>query len=237
MGGGEASTPEECIFFAATVVLGAVVQASVFGSVASLLKSINEDRDAYERKNDLVQYKMDFLGVPDKLQNRVLNYYENMWLYHKSLGETTEQWITELSRPLQLELKINLFTDMLRKIPFLQMVDSAVVEELLLRLEARTCMKWDLVVRMGDPGDWLGFISNGSIAVLDPEAPNQDVVLKVLRSGAHFGELMLFSGKAHKRTCSLQALGWVQLQVRCIHIPHSMPSNLKRPACLATWST
>lgn len=71
----------------------------------------------------------------------------------------TQVWIADLSRPLQLELKINLFKDMLRKIPFLQDVGSVVLEELLLRLESRTCMQWDLVVRQGDPGDWMGFIS------------------------------------------------------------------------------
>jgi len=59
----------------------------VFGSVAQLLYSLNEDQYAYEHKCDLIQYKMDFLRVPEALQNRVLAYYENMWQYHKSLGD------------------------------------------------------------------------------------------------------------------------------------------------------
>ena len=106
---------------------------------------------------------------------------------------------------------------MLRKIPFLQDVDSVVLEELLLRLESRTCMQWDLVVRQGDPGDWMGFISSGTIAVLDPHERERDVLIKLLRAGAHFGELAIFkpkdSTRTHRRAASLQAMSWVQMQV------------------------
>ena len=63
------------------IIIGAILQASVFGSVAQLLYSLNEDQYAYEHKCDLIQYKMDFLRVHEALQNRVLAYYENMWQY------------------------------------------------------------------------------------------------------------------------------------------------------------
>ena len=93
---------------------------------------------------------------------------------------------------------------------------SVVIEELLLRLEARVCMKWDLVLRKGDPGDWMGFISSGTVAVLDPESKT-DVVVRILTPGAHFGELALFDRPGgHRRAASLQALSWVQLQVRAV---------------------
>ena len=55
---------------------------------------------------DLVHHNMEFLNVPAPIQERVLKYYENMWRFHKSLGESTATtFIGELSRPLQIELK------------------------------------------------------------------------------------------------------------------------------------
>ena len=78
-GSGYAFEPFEQTYFALVIIIGAVMQASVFGSVAQLLYSLNEDQHAYQHKCDLIQYKMDFLRVPEKLQNRVLLYYENMW--------------------------------------------------------------------------------------------------------------------------------------------------------------
>ena len=188
-----------------------------------------------------------------------------MWTYHRSLGDASEDWITELSGPLQvcpqwcahttegipsvtrwpcalppgrqLELKIQMFKTLLRKIPFLQSVDSVVVEELLMRLESRLCMRWDLVVRQGDPGDWMGFIASGMIAVLAPRVwrkrldnspacreeeeeerkvsnGEKEKMICLLRAGACFGEpALLAKPGSHRRLCSLQALSWVQLQV------------------------
>ena len=117
---------------------------------------------------------------------------------------------------------------MLRKIHFLKSVDSVVVEELLLRLEPRTSMSWDMIVREGDPGDWMAFISSGMVAVLAPHTQlanesslarwdttsEQDRLVTILRSGAHFGEpALLAKAGRHRRSCSLQSLSWVQLQV------------------------
>ena len=92
-----------------------------------------------------------------------------------------------------------------------------------MRLEPRVSMRWDLVVRQGDPGDWMGFISSGTIAVLVPrsfrlesdgESPDKDAAMRILSAGAYFGEPALFAKPGeHRRACSLQALSWVQLQV------------------------
>ena len=155
---------------------------------------------------------------------------QNMWRYHRSLGDSTEQWISELSRPLQLEIKVQLFKSMLRKVHFLNSVDSVVVEELILRLEPRTSMSWEMITREGDPGDWMAFVASGMVAVLAPrdrnvQAPSEsasqlamqspdDYLVTILRSGAHFGEpALLAQPGTHRRSCSLQSLSWVQLQV------------------------
>ena len=60
--------------------------------------------------------------------------------------------------------------------------------------------------------DWMGFVSHGMIAVLDPRHDDTtDVVLRLLRVGSHFGEVSLLHSQG--RACSLQALTWVQLEV------------------------
>ena len=204
-GDGEAYTRGEQIYFAITVVLGAIMQASVFGSVANLLRSFDEDRQSFERKSEAVRHKMEFLRMPGRLQDRVLAYYEKQWQFHKSLGDTTATaFIGELSRPLQMQVKIDLYKDLLMSVPFLQTADAVIAEELVLRLDSHTFMKNDLITRKGDPADWMAFVSRGLIAVLDPrlDAPSaddgddsHDVVIRMLRRGSHLGELgSLFVG-------------------------------------------
>jgi CRP-like cAMP-binding protein len=222
-GDGEAFTVSEKFYFAVVVLIGAIMQASVFGSVANLLRSFDEDRHAFEHKLEMVRHKMEFLLVPERLQDRVLAYYEKQWQFHKSLGEkSATAFINELSRPLQMDLKIDLFKDLLAHVPFLQAVDTAIAEELVLRLDTQTFMKGDAVIRKGDPSDWMGFVSRGIVAVLDPrisahsgkrrrKSDSDGVVIRVLRQGSHFGELGILSDSS--RTCSLGALSWVQVEV------------------------
>ena len=93
----------------------------------------------------------------------------------------------------------------------LQSVDTVVVEELLLRLKSTAYMTGDIIIRKGDPGDWMGFVSHGMIAVLDPNYEATDVVQRLLRVGSHFGEISLLHNQA--RASSLQALTWTQLEV------------------------
>ena len=203
-GDGEAFTKSEQIYFAIVTILGAIMQASVLGSVANLLRSFDEDRHNYERKLEVVRHKMEFLRVPERLQDRVLEYYDKQWQFHKSVGETAAtEFIEELSRPLQMDLKINLFKPLLIRVPFLQAVDTVVAEELVLRLDMRTFMKGEMVMRKGDPGDSIGFISRGLIAVLDPRDGSKGVshkkqkdksqgsVIRLLRKASCFGEVRL----------------------------------------------
>ena len=63
-GSGVAYSVEEQIYFAANVIIGAIVQATIFGSVAGLLHSLNEDQSAFEHKCDLVQVRgLPFFGI------------------------------------------------------------------------------------------------------------------------------------------------------------------------------
>ena len=57
-GSGVAYTAPEQIYFTFNVIFGAIVQATIFGSVANLLHSLNEDESAFEHKCDLIQYKV-----------------------------------------------------------------------------------------------------------------------------------------------------------------------------------
>ena len=115
---------------------------------------------------DHIQFRLDWLRVAEPLQKRILNFYENLWNNHKSLGASTEEWATELSRPLQFELKFELHRKMLSKVPFLNNVDSHIIEEILYHMQSRICTKWDIIVRKGDPGEWVPCRLQAALVVL-----------------------------------------------------------------------
>ncbi|DAZ98467.1 TPA: LOW QUALITY PROTEIN: hypothetical protein N0F65_001168 [Lagenidium giganteum] len=60
----------------------------------------------------------------------------------------------------------------------------------------------------------MGFIgSRGCVGILDPSAPNDPKVVRILRKGDYFGEMALLERTKRSTTCI--ALSWVQIHVLC----------------------
>lgn len=75
-------------------------------------------------------------------------------------------FIDELPAPLQLDIRLSLFKDMLLSIPFLKRTELVVVEALLGALKTAHYLRGDLVMRRGEPGEWMAFVSQGLIGIV-----------------------------------------------------------------------
>ncbi|KAE9231548.1 hypothetical protein PF004_g10177 [Phytophthora fragariae] len=206
-------TTAELISVACFMLIGNVLQASVFGAVAALIASIDENEAAYSKKIITVLERCRFLGIPDGLTKRIRGYYENLWRETKSVSSDADLFIEELSPALVCEVKFQLYRDMLKQIPFLSSKTLApvVIEVLVLHLRTIIYMQDDVLIRKGEFGDWMGFIgSKGSVGVLDPNS-EMTIVIQILRKGDYFGEMALL--QRTKRAATAVALTWVQIHV------------------------
>ena len=208
-GGGIAFTPAEQIYLVVIAVVGAIMQASVFGAVANLLRSLDEEQRLFESKVAEVMHRMNYLSLPVTLQTRVLVYYESLWNFHRSLTADANSFIDELSPPLRMDVKIYLYAEMILKIPFIAELDTLVAELLISKLQTRVYMKGDLIMRKGEPGDWMAFVVRGQIAILSPTM--EDEVIQTLGVGGHIGEISLL--QRNYWMVDVKALTWVNIQI------------------------
>ncbi|KAL4155310.1 hypothetical protein PRNP1_007420 [Phytophthora ramorum] len=208
-------TAVEQISVACFMLTGNILQASVFGSVAVLISSFDEDETAYNKKIIATSERCRFLGIPDDLAKRIRGYYENLWRETKTVSSDADAFINELSPALICEVKFQLYRDMLKQIPFLsaKTLAPAVIEMLILHLRTVIYMQDDVLIRKGEFGDWMGFIgSKGSVGVLDPSCETRKII-RILRKGDYFGEMALL--QRAKRSTTAVALTWVQIHVLC----------------------
>ncbi|TYZ57531.1 hypothetical protein PybrP1_005403 [[Pythium] brassicae (nom. inval.)] len=208
------STVEE-VSVATFMLIGNVLQASVFGSVAAVITSFDEGEAAYNKKLITTYERCKFLGIPEPLSRRIQGFYENLYRETKSISPDADSFINELSPAMICEVKFQLYRDMLKQIPFLsaQKIDPTVIELLILHLRTVIYMQDDVLIRKGEFGDWMGFIgSKGLVGVLDPRSITRKII-RVLRKGEYFGEMALL--QRAKRSTTAVALTWVQIHVLC----------------------
>lgn len=208
-------TTSEEISVAVFMLIGNVLQATVFGNVAALIASFDEEEVAYSKKLISTYERCKFLDIPEPLTRRIQGYYENLYRETKSVNGDADAFINELSPALICEVKFQLYRDMLTQIPFLSThkIDPTVIEMLILHLRTVTYMQDDIVTRKGEFGDWMGFIgSKGSVGVLDPSTQARKII-RILEKGDYFGEMALLQRAV--RSTTTVALTWVQIHVLC----------------------
>ena len=105
---------------------------------------------------------------------------------------------------------------------------SKFVDELLHLMTLEDYSEGEYIVRTGDPGRCMYFVSSGTIEIeipsTTPDAPFKTVTL---REGSYFGEIALFLSKTGRRTASVRAATAVQLLVltkeTCNSVLHRFP--------------
>jgi len=208
MGSGGAYTSQEQLFFAFVTIIGAALQAIVFGSVAVILASADEDAVTFQKKMLKINHRMAYLNMPLEMQERVRGYYQKMWDTERSLTTDPDAFISEVSKPLGADIKMRLYQNLLVKVTFLQNLNDIVVEELVKSLKTSLYLEGDLIMRKGESGNWMGLIGKGQVAVLSPV---DGKIIRIMENGDYLGEMALLYRV--NRTVDIRALAWVSMLI------------------------
>jgi CRP-like cAMP-binding protein len=113
----------------------------------------------------------------------------------------------DLSSSLQAEVSLFLHRESVQNVPLFKRCNADFLVELVGKLTPQVQMPGDYVVRFGEFGNAMYFVTAGTLEVLDS---NDRVVVK-LGPGAFFGELALI--KRVRRTASVRAITYCDLNV------------------------
>ena len=198
------STNAEMLYAILVMILGVGVYGYVIGNVAALLANIDPARVHHRELVDRVSAFMRYRGVPAGLQRRILDYYEYLW--EKRLGYDESAAISGLPPTLRTEVSLFLNRDILQKVPLFRGASDDFIKAIALEMRPIIFMPGDYVIRAGEPGEEMYFISRGTVEVVSQDG---EMVYATLTTGGFFGEIALLLRQP--RTTSVRAVNYCDL--------------------------
>jgi hypothetical protein len=201
-------TNAEKIFVFFTIIFMAIFVAIMFGEVAMIVSSFNNNSTKYRRKMTELYEAMDTMALPMTLQERVMQFYDFIWNKHHSLNGKTamHEFMSELSPNLAKELQMFTYKEMLVNVTFFREFTADVIHMLVQSLDTRIFMPKDHVITVGSCGSEMFFIEYGRCEVFLNHSH-----VRTLNKNDYFGEIALVTDV--RRTASIQASTFAQLVI------------------------
>ena len=189
----------QIIYTIGVMVFGVGMYGYIIGNVATLIANLDTARAAYQEKMEEINDFFRTKRVPAPLQSRLRDYYSYLWETQKSVSPVS---ITEeLPHTLSMEILLYLNRSILEKVSLFRNANEIFIREIVQLLRPMVFLPDDYIIRQGEYGDCMYFLSSGDVEVVVG-----DRKVAQLGAGSPFGETALLQGE--KRMASIRALSY-----------------------------
>ena len=195
---------QQTIFVIFIEILGAAMYGLVIGNIAGLISNIDVAKTQYREKLDRVNAFMKNRDIPSHLRKKIGNYYTYLWETRRGYDEVAI--LEELPFSLRESVALYLNKEIIEKVPLFEKAGDALLRDIIVNLQPVIFTPGDYVVRAGEPGDEMYFISRVKVEVLSPD---EQTLYATLDSGKFFGEISLLLSMP--RTATIKAIEFCDL--------------------------
>ncbi len=188
----------EYAFTLLVMLVGASMYALIIGSIASLVSSIDSTKAAFWNRVEGINHYLRSRNLPLELQDQIQDYFDYVWDRYR--GVSAKSFLQDLPDPIRLEIVFHLTSDLIEQVPLFRHANEAMRNALLMSLEPQVYVPGSYVVREGELGNGLYFVSRGRM-VITAEGGRRE--LAQLEAGDYFGDLSLLLGE--RRTATVRA--------------------------------
>lgn len=191
-------TASQTIYTIFIQILGAGLYGFVIGNIASLIANIDVAKTQFREKLERINTFLRYRSIPAELQRRVNDYYEYLW--NSRRGHEEANILDELPLSLRTKIAYHINSEIIEKVPIFQGAGEQLIRDVILNLQATVFLPDDYIVRKGETGREMYFISRGSVRVVSGD---EQTVYATLTDGQFFGEIALLL--ATERTATIRA--------------------------------
>ena len=210
---GETPQPEkdiEYLFVVVDFLIGVLIFATIVGNVGSMITNMNATRAEFQQKMDGVKQYMEFRKVSKELEQRVIKWFDYLWINKQSLNE--EEVLGALPDKLKAEIAIHVHLETLKRVALFQDCEPGLLVELVLKLKLQVFSPMDYICRKGDIGKEMYIVKRGQLGVVSDDGKT---TFASLREGSVFGEISILNIAGNKngnrRTANIRSVGYTDL--------------------------
>jgi voltage-gated potassium channel len=186
----------ELIYTIVVQIIGVGMYGYIIGNVSSLIANIDVAKAEYLKKLEEINNYMRAKRIPAHIQQKVKNYYAYLWETRKNVTSWT--MFEDMPHTLRMEMSLFLNRGIIEKVSLFKNANDIFIREVVQLLEPMVFLPNDYIIRQGEFGDCMYFLSQGDVEVL---VSDQQVAR--LGAGSPFGEAALIQGE--KRNASIRA--------------------------------
>jgi CRP-like cAMP-binding protein len=200
----------ESIFSITVMLAGVLTFAYIIGSMQSVVQATNFNLRYYNRTMSEIMRFLDVYQVSRSLRDKVWSYYSYLWERQSGFDASHPfmHKITALPDALRLDMAEDMPLRCLQDAPFFQGLEEGFLAALTLRLIFRVAVPREYIVRLGEPGNSIFFIHQGSAEVL---VGKEKTSVAQVNQGQSLGEYSLLLGQ--NRTAYVRAITFCDMYV------------------------
>ena len=161
------------------------VYGYVIGNISTLLANHDIAKANYVNKIEELNVFFNDKHIPPALQAKVKEYYNHLW--QSRLGKDESTILADLPDTLRTEVTLCLNREIIHKVPIFKNVKDEFIRQIANCLKPAVIVPDDYIIRKGELGEEMFFLSRGKAELLD----EQGNVLGVFSDGSYFGEMSL----------------------------------------------
>ncbi|CAG9804055.1 unnamed protein product [Chironomus riparius] len=199
-----AETDNEKVFTILMMVVAALLYATIFGHVTTIIQQMTSATAKYHDMLNNVREFMKLHEVPKALSERVMDYVVSTWAMSK--GIDTDKVLNYCPKDMKADICVHLNRKVFNEHPAFRLASDGCLRALAMHFQMSHSAPGDLLYHTGESIDSLCFIVTGSLEVIQ-----DDEVVAILGKGDVFGDSFWKDSAVGQSAANVRALTYCDL--------------------------
>ncbi|XP_064484112.1 potassium voltage-gated channel protein eag-like isoform X2 [Ornithodoros turicata] len=199
-----AETDNEKVFTICMMIIGALLYATIFGHVTTIIQQMTSATARYHEMLNNVREFMKLHEVPKALSERVMDYVVSTWAM--SRGIDTKKVLSYCPKDMTADICVHLNRKVFNEHPAFRLASDGCLRALAMYFSMDHSAPGDLLYHTGESIDTLSFVVAGSLEVIQ-----DDEVVAILGKGDVFGDAFWKEPTIGQSCANVRALTYCDL--------------------------